>query len=608
MRPLARPTVGVFAAALSALALGCAAGSGGGAESSGTRIVVDTPMNPPRWAQLQRELLEANAEGARVAAAEFLDERGYLTHQTRWGGNDGPDDAMENFWNWPLSYALGSPESLMQEWERAWEGHIQQYTEARAPGIEMAENGMFYREFITAFDWEHNGEGIAAFLFAGLGRPDDQRYVDRVIRFAGFYTGEDPEAQNYDPVHRIIRSIQNGSRGPKMTPATVNDWGGLPIEGEPERLTRYNTASNIVGDHPLNLLSTSLGIQAYMLTGDMKYRDWVLEYTGAWHARILANGGNVPTNIGLDGTIGGEWDGKWYGGVFGWNFDSTTSSRNYYMRGVRISMGNAILLTGRRGWAEPLRKQIDNLYAVQRVDEQGRVLLPNKYGDDGWWGYTTDQHFDVQQDLYLWSLDDADKERIRDRPWIAYLDGRNPDYPATALENDLRQSRQRVQMIENDPNTPQDRWREWRSDSFARFNPVVTTALVNLTLGANDPGTSGNTLHAQVRYFDPQQRRAGLPPDVAALVSRIDPTGITLTLVNTSTTEAREVIVQGGAYGEHRFETIRVNGVTHAVGAETVTVLLEPGAGADLEVTMARYANQPTLWFPWDTRRNPSER
>ena len=77
--------------------------------------MVDAPMETPEWAALQRELMSLNAEGARRFADEFLDERGYLTHLTRWGGNDGPDDAIENLHNWPLAYALGSPESLLGE-------------------------------------------------------------------------------------------------------------------------------------------------------------------------------------------------------------------------------------------------------------------------------------------------------------------------------------------------------------------------------------------------------------------------------------------------------------------------------------------------------------
>lgn len=574
-----------------------------GCSSHQDAYVIDKPMDVPEWARLQRDLIDANAEGARVFAEAFLDRRGYLTHLTRWGGNDGPDDAMENFHNWPLAYALGSPEPLIEDYSRAWEGHLLQYTEAHAPGIPMAEDGMFYREFITSFDWEHTGEGLAAFHAYGLGKPEDPVYRDRVMRFAGFYNGDDPEARNYDPEHKIIRSLHNGSRGPKMTPATERDWGGLPVPDDPDRLARYTAASNIVGDNPLNLLATTLGINAYMLTGESRYRDWVLDYAGAWRDRILANGGNIPTVIGLDGSIGGGWDGKWYGGVFGWNFDPSTSARNYYMRGVRISMGNAILLTGDRTWTEPLRQQLDNLYAASRVDDAGRILLPNKHGDDGWYGYTTGQHFDVQQDIYLWTLNDADKQRIANLGWMAFLDGQNPDYPGSTLRAELQRVRQRIDAINNDPATPDERWRQWRSDSFFPFNPVATTALVNLTLGGNDPGYSGNTLHSQVRYFDPKHRRAGLPDDVAALVTAITPAGVTLSLVNTHPGETREVIVQGGAYGEHQFTTVALGDVVQQPNASTFTVRLSPGSGASVQIGMRRYANQPTLIFPWDRTR-----
>ena len=52
----------------------------------------------------------------------------------------------------------------------------------------------------------------------------------RARRFAGFYMGEDPEAPNYDPTHKIIRSMQNGSRGPMLRKATALDWVGDPFD------------------------------------------------------------------------------------------------------------------------------------------------------------------------------------------------------------------------------------------------------------------------------------------------------------------------------------------------------------------------------------------
>ena len=178
------------------------------------------------------------------------------------------------------------------------------------------------------------------------------------------------------------------------------DWGGLPVEGNPERLTSYSTASNIRGDHPLNLCATALGFNAYARSGEERFRDWALEYTDAWRDRLLENGGNIPTNIGLDGSIGGEWGGKWYGGVFGWDFWPQSDGRNYFIRGPRIAFGIGVLLTGDRSFMEPLRRQIANLYAAQKI-EGGRVLLPRKHGDAGFYGHTADERLDVQRVVYL---------------------------------------------------------------------------------------------------------------------------------------------------------------------------------------------------------------
>src|SRR5690606_36265903 len=114
------------------------------------------------------------------------------------------------------------------------------------------------------------------------------------------------------------------------------------------------------------------------------------------------------------------------------------------------------------------------------------------------YGYGNNSHFDVQQDLYLWTMDEADRERINQLPWMSFLAGANPEYPVTALQNALRQSRTRSQSIADDTTSIETRWQNWRSDSFGRFNPVSTGALVNLMLGGNDPGTSGNSLHARL--------------------------------------------------------------------------------------------------------------
>ena len=74
------------------------------------------------------------------------------------------------------------------------------------------------------------------------------------------------------------------------------------------------------GDVATNLLATSLVTNAYLLTGEQKYKTWVLEYVDAWRERALENGGLLPDNVGLSGEVGEYQNGKWYGGNYGWTW------------------------------------------------------------------------------------------------------------------------------------------------------------------------------------------------------------------------------------------------------------------------------------------------
>ena len=58
--------------------------------------------------------------------------------------------------------------------------------------------------------------------------------------------------------------------------------------------------------------------------------------------------------------------------------------------------------------------------------------------------------------------------------------------------------------------------------------------------------------------------------------------------------------MQAGGYGEHRFDSVEVNGKTQTIAGPLLNVRLEPGAGARLRFHMARYVNPPTLAQPWD--------
>ena len=328
-----------------------------------------------------------------------------------------------------------------------------------------------------------------------------------------------------------------------------------------------------------------------MVTHEDKYRDWLLEYVDAWKGRVEANDGNIPSNIGLDGTIGGEWDGKWYGGVFGWN-SQDEGVRNYVLRGPPEGFGNALLLTGDQGYTQVLRGQIDILYANSR-EEDGRILLPRYYGDAGWYGHHDGESGSaggltnlrqVETDVYLWSLEPGDLARLPKRGWIEYLTAGNPDYPLTALQQGLDAVRRAAAGLRADTSSYNDPPGQTRGFNY---NPVSTTALINLTMGGNDPGGSGHgplPLHTQLRHFDPDRRRAGLPEDVAALIERIEPESVTLKLVNVSPFHARTVTVQMGGYGEHHCPSVTVGDRTISIDAPYFSVRLAPGAGETLTI------------------------
>jgi hypothetical protein len=612
-----------------ALVLCCAAGLEPLAAKDIT-LHIDTPMRPPAWALLEQELLKANSVACERFYEKYVDARGYLLHTPRWGTLDGPDDAIETFYNWTLLHALGGKDSLLEMWRKAYDGHLLQYSELRTVKTKLAENGAYFNEFITMSDWFHTGEGLRGFFLQGLSDPKNEKLVTRMKRFAGLYMNEDPDAPNYDPKHKVIRSLWTGSKGPMLRKATVYDWVGDPVPGRfhllhnpagrsqmldlmtyyPKMLAHCAEYLDSVGDHPLNLGTTILATNAYMLTGEKKYRDWVLEYVNAWKERTAATGGNVPTNVGLDGTPGGEYGGRWYKGTYGWNFTiydgeiEQIAHRNTFDAGFFPGFANALLLTGDQGYVDVLRKQMDNLYAQKKV-ENGRVLLPQMFGDprgykytgrEEWYHYTPNLHIDRLTEIYLWSMDPRDLERIPKEGWIGFLEGQNPDYPVAALQAAFERLRRNVEEMRNDPTTPGTRL----ADYLLSFSPAQTDALTNLMLGGYFSSGKLWMLHSRFRFFDPARRRSGPPESLGALVEKLAADSATLTLVNTDPVTPIDVIVQAGAYAEHQFLSAKFNGRELAIDQPFVNVRLEPGSGARIEFRMRRYANQPTLAQPWD--------
>jgi hypothetical protein len=294
--------------------------------------------------------------------------------------------------------------------------------------------------------------------------------------------------------------------------------------------------------------------------------------------------------------------------VYGWAFSPVVpqtgrrEDRNRVPRSI-VAFMNAALLTGDDRYMAVWRRQnaVINQHAKQ-VD--GQLHTPRMCGPGGWYGFAPGPYRLNGFEIWYVSMSVADRALAGEHPWVEFLEGRNPSYPATALRASLERLRARVALVHADKSTPETRL----ADNALEYNPASVAALLQLTSGAlhiarppwssTSPHQGGAPLHARLRYFDPIRRRAGLPEDVAALVDTLENERTCVTLVNLNPSRERLVTVQGGAYGEHVIVSVHDGRQHSAVNGRAFDLRLGPGCGLRMELAMRRYAANPTLAFP----------
>ncbi len=596
------------------------------------RIEATQVVVPPNWALWERKLIDVMNRAAVAYVERYTRPDGTLIWRDVWPGMDGSDDAYESFYTFPLFYLLGGGEEVYRLARKEWEAITWQWT----------EYGQLYREFDAYYDWMHHGESNLFLYFLALCDPSDLKDRQRAARFAAFYTGEDPEAPNYDVERKMMRSPINGSRGPRLE-ISREDWSthrdvlrqfpkpfeDIPgVTGEQANFNDDETFTHILalmnqrmakGDVPLNLLATTQLAHAYLYTGEERYKTWILDYLAAWEERARANGGLIPDNIGPNGIIGECMDGKWWGGYYGYRWPRGIA---VILEAVVVAGMNATLLTGDTKYLDLARAQLDMQWSRRR-EEEGEWRVPHKHHDCGWVEY---QPMSPALPLQLWYLSHAeeDLERVLRIPdhgrwdreltvngngwapgiaWFRYLQGHAPDYPETILRATYREVARILEAIRNDREDPDVIYIQ----HWIAMNPVLCDALLQLTLGAPYPVYHGGLLHAQTLYFDPETRRPGLPEDTAALIEAVDQKGFRLQLVNLDPQSPRRVIIQAGAFGEHQFTAIKVvdSEDRQDLDSRWFEVALGPGAGVTLNVECRRHVNTPRYQTPWSAQEPP---
>jgi hypothetical protein len=615
----------------------------------------------PTWALLERQLIEVMEQAAELKVSKYSERSGVPYYA------DDVDDLYEMIFNWGLFYAMGANERVLELALQHWNAVTRFGDDRIVSRVHDRFTQQVHKEYYGLVhpgdaEWHHKGEGNMAFYHFGLADPTISENVRRSRLFASFYLGENSDAPNYDPRYKILRSPFQTSQGPwlKADPQRVHAylWGGQGSLGG--RVNFYGTRSSlypivkdleedwwkepkrrdeIVGlfdkivlnaDSPNSLGATALITNAYLYTGDSRYKDWVIEYTDAWMDRIQQNNGVVPDNVGPTGKIGEHRQGQWWGGIYGWN---SYCGFNIIFHSLTIAAECAHLLTGDSGYLDLLRSQIKVLIDNGITREDGQFLQAVRHGPEGWghkmWNPLTGLDQPVRMNelahLYHASLSEQDRQLVtsvrdgdvsidwnenkadganaysgmQEYPRFQYYDNKNPDWPTAMLRAELENALKTYDEMRNDERTVE----QIIADNRVPANPVHTKALTHVTLGAPQSVYHGGLLRATVRYFDPDNDRPGLPRDVAALVDELKSDCVGVELVNLNRNQTRRVVVQAGAFGEHQFTRARYrDGESQrevAVEGKYVSVELPPLTAIRLGLGMRRFVNDPSYGFPW---------
>ena len=586
---------------------------------------------PPSWAVKQRLLIETQNRAVEQFYAHYVDQRGWYKGHLTWGIGIGSDDIMQGLANWPLFYALGGSQEVLQKYYKAFHGNVAQLSSQK---VEAAPPwGVMHNGFVAADDMFHIEEWYQAFNQIPVADPHNAEFRELTLRFAGFFLNEglpkDAEPI-YDYEHDIIRSGVIGSRGAILQ---IDDafWGfgwKTITANPPGHLGGHlgvSTWTNVRGDTPPNFGATTFVSGAYLLTGEAKYRRWVEDYIGAWCERAAKNDGIFPANVGLSGIVGEHWDGQWWRHMHGtWSLP--------YFRSILTGVENAMLVSGNDSrYLGAIRRQVHSLHQ-RGFEHEGKRYAASSFDGQKWGGranldsqfvrlYLTDFRADdlalMREDIQKWGTGTRGAGCPFYFPpnyaWMSFLLGDNPGFPEQMLDSDLERLRVNMEDMQRERQVARNtcgvtagrvfRDRDWERNTEAHHwhMPSATHSLIQLACGGMglSNGKENRPVLAEVWHFDPEANRPGLPPDVAALVDKITRSAVGIHLVNVSQTSPRTLVVQTGAYGEHQCLQVTHNGKTTEVNSHYLVVHLAPGSGGYLELKVKRFANPPKARLPW---------
>ena len=563
----------LLAAALFAAAAvsGCLPGSGQSAGRGAVRVGVAVERIPA-WAEKELAAFAAMEACYQDFLRRFVRPDGstVVTADCHQGNID---DIVEGFFKWDKFVLLAGSDDLRAKYVQVWKHH---WKFGNRQGF--FRDGFYYK----GYDAEHAGE-LLPLLWACLElAPRDRELIAANRTVAEVFTSE----RFFDPTKHLFRYSWISTRPPD--PAWEAQW-----------LSKWR------GDCGVNTLySTSVWL-AYLTGGQEKYRQWVLDYCGAWNAAAAANGGVFPYHIDTE-TLkpGPNGDGRWWKGTEGGtaSFDleygvvtPTRGWRNLPVAAAFLGGGDPKYATGLVATTKALFANRENgLPAAAYAPSRGGWFRGDKWPHDI--PVLLDKAYILTWDPALFKLMDeypVDKVTWLEQEiasWSRFTYCRRGDLAQAEAAFERARSRAEKYMQKaaaaTDLKTGDDL-------TAVSLDKLADLDYVDGAQWAGHNGRVGGPSPGPVGYFDASGRR-GLPAGVAALVRHTDKGTVELLLCNTTAQPVRMTLT-GGYYGQHRIDTFGHAGADLPIGARRVRIELAPRSLADIVLQLTRCAYEPSL-------------
>ena len=624
------------------------------------KLTLSTKKDPPEWAILEREIISQLNEVAPIFVKKYTNVDGTLNWKTEFGGMDGSDDPYEAFHNLALLYAIGGSEEVYELARKMFDALTFQWTEYGQIHREFDGyydwmhhgEGKLFLYFLGLTKPESLVDRQRSERFAKMYTGDDPLAPnydkERKLIKSPLTGSRGPRytvtEEDWYECHTVLDEYL----------APYEDIPGVDFESmtckwsDPviyKRIIELMNQRMNRGDVPLNLNATTLVTHAYLYSHNIAQRNWVLDYLNAWAERAVRNGGIMPDNVGLNDVIGEYNDGKWWGGYYGWRWPH--GFPNIIEPLLNATM-NAVLITSDFSYLEIVRRQFDINWELRKMKD-GKALLPNRYFDKGWSDY---REANPRNLIYLWScsLDDQDFERINAIPqkdywneiiipgknghstlaykhfiantisWFQFIQGRHNDYPVAILKADIELIDLHIKMMNSKSGDPKN-WDSYSSEdtdeivgidlrkpgyqihAWQWFNPIYFEGLLQLISGSPMHISHGGFQFMNIRPFDGDKKRPGLPEDVSLLVDKISQNAASVEVVNIGQ-ECRNLILQAGGFGEHLFVSVEIDGNSTEIHDKHISLVLDPGVVSRLNFKVERFVNNPSYETPWSHRED----